>query len=160
MARRYCPCAISYTMIASGRLGFPIRSPSQREVKRLRPGGDAMPNGQGPTTTRRRLRAELRRLRLARDLSVETVTARVEWSTSKLIRIEGGQVGISVSDLNALLNEYGVTDKAQIEQLRVLARASRQRTWWSEYQRYLALPYQEFIGAESDAARIWHYHPT
>src|SRR5947207_546434 len=119
-----------------------------------------MTTGPGPTTTRRRLRAELRRLRLAKGLSVEDVTNEVEWSTSKLVRIEGGQVGISVSDLNALLAVYDVDDAAQQEELRALARASRQRTWWSAYQRFLSPSYQEFIGAESDAIRIRHYHPT
>jgi transcriptional regulator with XRE-family HTH domain len=119
-----------------------------------------MTTGPGPTTTRRRLRAELRRLRLAKGLSVENVTNEVEWSTSKLVRIEGGQVGISVSDLNALLQVYDVVDPAQQEELRALARGSRQRTWWSAYQRFLAPSYQEFIGAEADATRIRHYHPT
>jgi transcriptional regulator with XRE-family HTH domain len=119
-----------------------------------------MTTGPGPTTTRRRLRAELRRLRLGKGLSVEDVTNEVEWSMSKLIRIEGGQVGISVSDLNALLKIYDVADMAQLEKLRTLARASRQRTWWSAYQRFLSPSYQEFIGAESDATRIRHYHPT
>jgi hypothetical protein len=93
-------------------------------------------------------------------MSVEAVTAEVEWSTSKLIRIEGGQVGISVSDLNALLAVYGVVDRARQEELRMLARATRQRTWWSAYQSKTPAPYLEFIGAESDATRIRHYHPT
>jgi hypothetical protein len=93
-------------------------------------------------------------------MSVEAVANDVEWSASKLIRIEGGQVGISVSDLNALLGVYGVKDRREQEDLRALARGSRQRTWWSTYQRYLPAPYQEFIGAESDASRIRHYHPT
>jgi transcriptional regulator with XRE-family HTH domain len=119
-----------------------------------------MTTGPGPTTTRRRLRAELRRLRLAKGLSIENVTNEVEWSTSKLVRIEGGQVGISVSDLNALLQVYEVDDAAQLEELRALARASRQRTWWSAYQRFLTPSYQEFIGAEADATQIRHYHPT
>jgi transcriptional regulator with XRE-family HTH domain len=119
-----------------------------------------MTTGQGPTTTRRRLRAELRSLRQAKGMSLEDVTNEVEWSTSKLIRIEGGQVGISVSDLNALLLVYGVGDRARQEELRALARNTRQRTWWSAYQRYIPATYLEFIGAESDATRIRHYHPT
>lgn len=119
-----------------------------------------MPTGHGPITTRRRLRAELRTLRLARKLSVDEVTARVEWSPSKLIRIENGQVGISVSDLTALLQLYGVRDRARVDELKELARATRQRTWWSRYQRHIPASYLEFIGAESDARRISHYHPT
>jgi transcriptional regulator with XRE-family HTH domain len=119
-----------------------------------------MTTGQGPTTTRRRLRAELSSLRLAKGMSIEAVTNEVEWSTSKLIRIEGGQVGISVTDLNALLAVYGVADQAHIEELRALARATRQRMWWSAYQRHIPASYLEFIGAEFDAKQIRHYHPT
>src|SRR6266508_1510026 len=107
-----------------------------------------MMTGQGPTTTRRRLRAQLRSLRQAKGMSVEDVANELEWSTSKLIRIEGGQVGIWVTDLD------------RVEELRALARNSRQRTWWSAYQRYIPASYLEFIGAESDATRIRHYHPT
>ncbi|GAA4710608.1 helix-turn-helix domain-containing protein [Phytohabitans rumicis] len=119
-----------------------------------------MPTGQGPTTVRRRLRAELRSLRTAKGMTVEEVTNEVEWSISKLIRIENGQVGVSVSDLAALLQVYGVRDKARVDELKELARATRQRTWWSRYQKYLPQPYLEFIGAESDATRVRHYHPT
>jgi transcriptional regulator with XRE-family HTH domain len=114
----------------------------------------------GRTTTRRRLRVELRTLRTRRKLSVEDVTKEVEWSPSKLIRIEGGQVGMTVSDLNALLAVYGVKDRDLVEELRELARASRQRAWWSKYQRHIPAAYQEFIGAEADATSIFHYHPT
>jgi transcriptional regulator with XRE-family HTH domain len=119
-----------------------------------------MTTGQGPTTTRRRLRAELRRLRVDKGMSIEEVTNEVVWSTSKLVRIENGQVGISVSDLNALLAVYGVEDKARRDELRQLAVATRQRTWWARYHRQLPTSLQEFIGAESDATRIWYYNPT
>jgi len=119
-----------------------------------------VPTGQGPTTTRRRLRAELRGLRLAQRLSIEQVTNEVEWSTSKLIRIENGQVGVAVSDLMALLAIYGVSAADRVNELKELARSSRQRTWWSKYQRHISAGYSEFIGAEADAAVISHYHPT
>ncbi len=123
--------------------------------------GQERPTGsRGRTTTRRLLRGVLRGLRQKKGMSVEEVAAEVEWSASKLIRVEGGQVGLSVSDLNALLQVYEVHERTQVEELRVLARASRQRAWWSEYQRYIPAGYVEFIGAESDAARIRHYHPT
>src|SRR5439155_24654449 len=122
--------------------------------------GRVMTTGQGPTTTRRRLRSELRGFRLAKGMSIEDVTNEVEWSTSKLVRIEGGQVGISVSDLNALLAVYGISDQNEKERLRTLARATRQRTWWSGYQRHLPASYLGFIGAESDAAVIRQYNPT
>jgi hypothetical protein len=92
-------------------------------------------------------------------LSVDWVAGEAEWSTSKLVRIENGQVGISKADLSELLRIYGAADQQYIDELQELARISRQRMWWSEYQRYLPATYQEFIGAEFDASRIRYVQP-
>jgi len=108
--------------------------------------------------TRRRLRAELRRLRDEQHLAQEHVANEMEWSISKLIRIENGSVGISINDLKALLDLYGVADSDRAD-LVELARASRQRMWWSQYQKFLAPTYLEFIGFEADAARIRAFQP-
>lgn len=59
----------------------------------------------------------------------------------------------------ALLAVYGVSQADRVNDLKELARSSRQRTWWSKYQRYIPPAYAEFIGAEADAAAISHYHP-
>ena len=45
-----------------------------------------------PTVQRRRLRAELRRARLDAGLTQEQVATAMDWSLSKLIRIENGTV--------------------------------------------------------------------
>jgi len=108
--------------------------------------------------TRRRLRTELRRLRDAKGLAQEFVADEMEWSVSKLIRIENGSVGISTNDLRALLELYGVNE-ADRGDLVDLSRASRQRMWWSRYQKFLAPTYLEFIGFEADAARILTFQP-
>jgi transcriptional regulator with XRE-family HTH domain len=116
--------------------------------------------GPGRMVTRRRLRAELRKLRIANDWSIEKVAEDQEWSTSKLIRVESGQVGISRQDLSVLLTYYGVTDKGVHDEMQELARASRQRMWWSQYQKYLRPNYSAFIGAEFDATRIRYFQPS
>ncbi len=112
-----------------------------------------------PATTRRRLRTELRRLREASGLSQADVVQKLDWSQSKLIRIENGSVGISVTDTRALLTLYGRpagVDGHLIE----LARTSRVRTWWSSYREVLGQPDQEFLGFEADASRLRQFHPT
>ena len=48
-----------------------------------------------PTVQRRRLRAELRRARRDAGLTQEQVAAAMDWSLSKLIRIENGTRDIS-----------------------------------------------------------------
>jgi transcriptional regulator with XRE-family HTH domain len=115
--------------------------------------------GPGPMVTRRRLRGELRRLRDEQHLGQEHVANEMEWSISKLIRIENGSVGISINDLRALLDLYGVPDSDRGELIE-LARASRQRMWWSQYQKHLAPTYLEFIGFEADASRILAFQPS
>jgi transcriptional regulator with XRE-family HTH domain len=86
-----------------------------------------------PAVQRRRLRAELRRARLDAGLTQEQVASAMDWSLSKLIRIENGTVGISTNDLKAILLHYKITDESHTAELLSLARASRERSWWSGY---------------------------
>ena len=57
----------------------------------------------------------------------------MEWSLSKMNRIEKAKTGISTNDLKVLLPLYGITDKKRTEELLDLARAARQPGWWREY---------------------------
>lgn len=73
----------------------------------------------------------------------------MDWSLSKMIRIEAGTVGISTTDLKALLDHYEVDDPDLRSQLVALARAARERSWWSVY-RDVALPgVLQLIGYEA-----------
>jgi transcriptional regulator with XRE-family HTH domain len=88
-----------------------------------------------PAVQRRRLRAELRRARLGAGLTQEQVAKAMDWSLSKLIRIENGTTaGISTNDLKAILLHYNITDEARTAEFVALARASRERSWWSAYR--------------------------
>ena len=89
---------------------------------------------------RRRLRTELRRARQDADLTQEQVASEMDWSLSKLIRIENGSVSISRNDLLVLLPLYGITDEAEVRRLLDLARAARQPSWWSKYREKCHLP--------------------
>jgi transcriptional regulator with XRE-family HTH domain len=109
---------------------------------------------------RRRLRAELRRLRVDRGHTQEHVAAEMEWSLSKLIRIENGTVAISVSDLRSLLAYYGMHDPQRIDTLLELARAAKRRMWWDEYRSELAPPLLTFVGFEFEASNIGTFHPV
>jgi transcriptional regulator with XRE-family HTH domain len=87
-----------------------------------------------PAVQRRRLRAELRRARLDAGLTQDQVAAAMDWSLSKLIRIENGTVGISTNDLRAILLHYKITDESRTSELLALSRAARERSWWSTYR--------------------------
>src|SRR3569833_3658714 len=90
-----------------------------------------------PVVQRERLTAELQRLRRDAKKTQEEVARALDWSASKLIRIEGGSVRISTTDLFALLRHYGVTDEEQTTQLVTLARGARARGWWTPYRGHL-----------------------
>ena len=87
-----------------------------------------------PVVQRRRLRTELRRARLDAGLTQEQVATAMEWSLSKLIRIENGSVGISLNDLKAILSHYKITDEKRTAELIALSRGARARSWWSDYR--------------------------
>ncbi len=118
-----------------------------------------MPEGQGVATTRRRLRTELRRLREAAGLHQTEVVKQLDWSISKLIRIENGSVGISVTDVRALAALYGA-EPEHVEELAQLARVTRERQWWSSYRHVLTPSLREYIAYEADASAIYAAHPT
>jgi transcriptional regulator with XRE-family HTH domain len=107
-----------------------------------------------PVVAQRRLRAELRRLRDEADYTQRDVAAALEWSASKVIRIEAGAVSISRTDLWALLRLYGVTDQSRIDELNDLSKATREHAWWDDYRSHFALNFINFIATEASATLI------
>jgi transcriptional regulator with XRE-family HTH domain len=81
---------------------------------------------------RRRLAAELRRLREAAGLTCDDVAARLDCSASKISRIETGRVAVSPRDVRDMLAVYGV-EEDQRGGLIQLARDARQKGWWQGY---------------------------
>lgn len=112
-----------------------------------------------PLVQRRRLRTELRKARSAVDLTQEQVAHEMDWSLSKIIRIETGAVGISTNDLRALLTLYNIDDPRRIHELVELARASRQPSWWNKYRETISPQYFQLIGYVEAAAVIRTYEP-
>jgi transcriptional regulator with XRE-family HTH domain len=101
---------------------------------------------------------ELRRARTRAGLTQKEVANDLDWSPSKVIRIESGQVAISTTDLKALLAEYGVTDSAVVSDLVDLARSSKKQPW-SQYKDVLSSEVQAYFGYESSAVIIRQFEP-
>jgi transcriptional regulator with XRE-family HTH domain len=112
----------------------------------------------GSPALRRRLRVELRRARTKANLTQKDVAEALDWSPSKVIRIESGQVAISTTDLKALLSEYGVSDGEVVADLVDLARNSKKQPW-SQYKDVLSPEIQAYFGYESSASIIRHFEP-
>lgn len=88
---------------------------------------------QGPAGPRRRLGAELRRLRLKRDMTLDEVAELMTCSTSKISRLETGKGIPKLPDVNELIRIYGVTAEAEQEMLRRLVGEGRTTGWWEPY---------------------------
>jgi transcriptional regulator with XRE-family HTH domain len=112
-----------------------------------------------PAVHRRRLRSELRKAREAAGMTQRDVARAMEWSLSKLLRIESGAVSISTNDLRVLLTHYGVADQPRVDELLKLARASRERSWWSIYRDVANPETISFLGFESSASIIRNFQP-
>ncbi len=112
-----------------------------------------------PEVKRRRLKASLRREREAAGLSQKQVSEALDWSVSKIIRIEAGAVGLSATDLRALMDLYKIADDKQRAELTELARGSRKQSW-SEYSDVYSVPARTLFGYEAAASVIYKYEPT
>jgi transcriptional regulator with XRE-family HTH domain len=112
-----------------------------------------------PAVQRRRLRVELRALRKEADLTQRDVAHALDWSPSKLIRIENGDVRITPTDLRALLGHYGVRDSERIDEMVGIARASRKDSW-ADFKNVHTQPWLTFLAYESSASLIRDYEST
>ncbi len=109
-----------------------------------------------PTIQRRRLGNALKRAREAAGKTQDEAAERIDAAASKISRLELGQSGIKLTDLNLLLDFYGVgSDEA--ESLRDLARAGRQRGRWSGYRNVIPDWFRAYIDLEADASEIRWY---
>lgn len=83
----------------------------------------------------------------------------MDWSLSKLIRIEGGRNRISTNDLRVLLNHYGV-EPAQQEQLLALSKDVRRTAWWDRFADVIDRDYAAYLGYETVASVIRNFEIT
>jgi transcriptional regulator with XRE-family HTH domain len=113
-----------------------------------------MSNDQGPVVQSALLRSELIRLRKESGLTQEQVAQDLDWSPSKLIRVEGGRSSITKVDLDALLTKYRVTSESQRERLQLLNRGAREPRWWDAYREDISATYLNYVGYEAGAAFI------
>ncbi|MBO3740770.1 helix-turn-helix domain-containing protein [Actinoplanes flavus] len=121
-----------------------------------------MTEGDSPTIARRRVRLALREAREQAGLTQNQVAEEMEWSHSKVIRIERGDVSISANDLKPLLNYLGIKDKATVTELLAdarLARTRQRKAWYQapEFRDTLTDDLRKLIEYENEAAEIRSY---
>jgi transcriptional regulator with XRE-family HTH domain len=107
-----------------------------------------------PTVRRRRLAAELRRLRGGRTGTA--VSKALGWSPAKISRYELGRTNYPLDEVEKLLDFYGVAEPRRTKLL-ALAEEANQRGWWEDYADAVTPEFLELIGLEAEAASmaIW-----
>lgn len=112
-----------------------------------------MTEGAGPVMGRRRLAAELRRLRTEAGKTIYEVAETMECSTGKISRIETGSVGARLQDVREMLDLYEVTGTKRAELLE-LVRQARQKPWWHDYADVVPHDSSTLYGLEAAATSI------
>ena len=111
----------------------------------------------GPTVRRRRLGAELRRLREGHVLKLEEVAERLGLAPSTLSRIETGKAPTKSAYLTAMLDMYRVTDPGARKVLVDMAREGHRKGWWSIYDDVLPSGFDIYVGLEAEASGLRSY---
>ncbi|MEE6257081.1 helix-turn-helix domain-containing protein [Plantactinospora sonchi] len=119
-----------------------------------------MPPQPSPILRRRRLGAELRRLRENAKLTGDQVIEAVGWaSASKLSRLENGRSRPDLKDVLDLLDLYRVTGPLRDELANIVGEAGDIRSWLRSYQ--VMTPRQQvFAELEAGCAEIREYSPV
>lgn len=113
---------------------------------------------QDPAVQQRRLRVALREERQRLGYSQRAVAEALDWSPSKLLRIENGTVTISRSDLLAILRHYGVEDQRRVNELVEMAQVAKKQSW-TQYRDVLGPEFLTYLGFESAASIIRNFQP-
>jgi transcriptional regulator with XRE-family HTH domain len=112
---------------------------------------------EGPTVRRRRLGAELRRLREANSLKLEEVAEQLGLAPSTLSRIETGKAPTKTAYLTTMLGMYGIDDPAVRKVLVDMAREGHRKGWWSIYDDVLPSGFDIYVGLEAEASGLRSY---
>jgi transcriptional regulator with XRE-family HTH domain len=112
-----------------------------------------------PAVARHRVRLALRSAREAKQLTQSQVAEAMEWSLSKVMRIEKGDVNVSPGDLRVLLAHLGVSDPVEVKRLMGDARTARgeRRSADSQYREHLTSPLLQLMQFEQEATAIRYY---
>jgi transcriptional regulator with XRE-family HTH domain len=117
-----------------------------------------MPDLGGQSVRRRRLAAELRRLRERTGLTGDQVADRLGWSGSKISRIELNRIGVKLADLKKLLDLYGVSP-AHRDELQALATESLGTGILEVPPSALTAELSSYINEETEAKSVWNWEP-
>ncbi|WP_328720795.1 helix-turn-helix transcriptional regulator [Streptomyces sp. NBC_00247] len=86
-----------------------------------------------PTARRRRLGAELRKLRERAGITATEAAVLLGGNQARISNIEAGRYGVSADRVRALSRHYACTDRGLVEALAAMT-GERRGGWWEEYR--------------------------
>jgi len=112
-----------------------------------------------PSVRQRELGTQLRELRNQHGLTVEDVAEHLEWSTTKISRIETGARCPGLSDVRDLWACYSVNRSARA---RLIARAweAWKRGWWTDYDDFKLDPFSGSGDPAVSGSFMMYYVPV
>src|ERR1700723_683204 len=111
-----------------------------------------------PTVRRRRLAAELRKLRKESGKTREQVSEFVGCSPVTITRIESAQSAPRLADTARMLECYGITGERR-EVLMTLCSEARKRGWWHQYSGTIPAWFEVYVGIEGEVSEVRSYQP-
>ncbi|MBV9845375.1 MAG: helix-turn-helix domain-containing protein [Kutzneria sp.] len=111
-----------------------------------RSGRSPVSEQRGPILLKRRLGRRLRELREEARLTLAEAAARLEFSPSKLSRMEKGLQLVTVHELRSMMDLYDGFDPDLLD----LARKAREKGWWRVY----GLDDKGYVAIEADACTV------
>lgn len=109
-----------------------------------------------PTARRRRLAIELKRLREESGLTCSQVGKELDWSSSKVSRMETGQGRVQPSDVDAVCRFYGTADELR-DLLKSLAKESKTKGWWHAHSDAIPAWFSVYVGLEQAVSDLRTY---
>ena len=113
---------------------------------------------------KRRLRTALRDARAKKGMTQRAAADELVWSVSKIVRIEQGTVPVVPSDVRVMLQLYGVTAEAHVNELVDLAKKVREGLakgkGWSTFGDILSQESLDLFSSEPVAKVIYKYEPS
>ncbi|WP_327176619.1 helix-turn-helix transcriptional regulator [Streptomyces sp. NBC_01335] len=102
-----------------------------------------------PTARRRRLGAELRKLRERAGITATQAAVLLGGNQARISNIEAGRYGVSADRVRALSRHYACTDRGLVEALAAMT-GERRGGWWETYR-------NELPGPLLDLAELEHH---
>jgi len=110
----------------------------------------------GSTVPRRQLGRYLRDLRGSQRITVKTAAEKLEWSETKVWRIETGQTSLRSHDVELMCRIYAAPPDLT-EALMGLAKETKAKGWWHAYGDVIPEGFDVYIGLEEAASQLSAY---